>query len=292
MALAAYETIFRHSPLARVSSLEPIGMLAFVLGLGYFVAERAIRSEQRLFSISQELETARKIQQSILPTMTPSTPDLEIVARYIPMAEVAGDFYDFLDRGDGRLGVLVADVSGHGVPAAIIASMVKIALAAQEDHAEDPARVMAGMNHALCGKFEMAYVTAAYAVLDPTTRRLAYASAGHPPILLHRASGEIEPLKEGGLVLGFDPHASYSTASAQLSPGDRLLLYTDGLLEAADLRGAFFGDAQLFASLRATATLDLIAAVAHLIGDLNAWQGRGSALKDDVTIVAVALRQR
>jgi sigma-B regulation protein RsbU (phosphoserine phosphatase) len=288
-ALAAYETVFRHSPFAHTYSLEPVGMLAFILGLGYFVAERAIERERRLLSLSQELETARKIQQSILPASTPSTPELEIVAHYLPMAEVAGDFYDFMDRGDGKLGVLVADVSGHGVPAAIIASMVKIALAAQADHADNPALVIAGMNHALCGKFELAYVTAAYAFLDPTRRTLTYASAGHPPLLLHRAGGEIESLEEGGLVLGFNPDAAYSTASVNFYPGDRLLLYTDGLLEATDSRGAFYGDARLAENLRAGAGLKLTASVAHIIDDLNAWQGRGMPLTDDVTIVAVAL---
>ena len=288
--LAAYETLLRRSPLDSVTSLEPVGMLAFIVGLGYFVAELAIESERRLFSISKELETARNIQQSILPAATPSAPGLEIIASYLPMAEVAGDFYDFLDQGDGRLGVLVADVSGHGVPAALIASMVKIALAAQADYASDPARVIAGMNHALCGKFEFAYVTATYAFLDPTRRALAYASAGHPPILLLRANGEIETLEEGGLVLAYSPDAPYSAASVPLNPSDRLLLYTDGLLEAADLRGAFFGDARLFESLRKTVALDLPSSLAHLIGDLNAWRGPNAPLADDVTLVAVELR--
>jgi sigma-B regulation protein RsbU (phosphoserine phosphatase) len=288
--LAAYETLLLRSPLDIVISLEPVGMLAFIAGLGFFVAERAIESERRLFSISKELETARNIQQSILPAATPSAPGLEIVASYLPMAEVAGDFYDFLDQGDGRIGVLVADVSGHGVPAALIASMVKIALAAQADHANDPARVIAGMNHALCGKFEFAYVTGAYAFLDPTRRALTYASAGHPPILLLRATGEIESLGEGGLVLAFTPDAPYSTASVPLNPSDRLLLYTDGLLEAADPRGAFFGDARLFESLRKTAGLDLPAFLAHLISDLNDWRGSNAPVADDVTLVVVELR--
>jgi sigma-B regulation protein RsbU (phosphoserine phosphatase) len=146
---AAYETILLQSPLKRVNSFEPLGMLAFIVGLGYFVAQRAIDSEQRLFAISKELETARGIQQSILPAKTPSIADLQISARYMPMTEVAGDFYDFLDEGDGRVGILVADVSGHGVPAALIASMVKIAFAAQADHASDPAHVITGMNHIL-----------------------------------------------------------------------------------------------------------------------------------------------
>ncbi len=288
-ALASYETLLRRSPLDSINSLEPVGMLAFIARLGYFVPERAIESERRLFSISKELETARNIQQSILLATTPSAAGLEVIASYLPMAEVAGDFYDFPDQRNGRLVVLVADVSGHGVPAALIASMVKIAFAAQADHASDPARVIAGMNHALCGKFEFAYVTATYAFLDPTRRVLAYASAGHPPILLLRASGEIESLEEGGLVLAFTPDAPYSTASVPVNPGDRILLYTDGLLEAADLRGAFFGDARLFESLRGAAALDLPASLAHLIGDLNAWRGPTAPLTDDVTLVAVAL---
>src|SRR5215475_15696037 len=283
--LAAYETILRRS-----NYLEPVGMLAFIAGLGYFIAERAIESERRLFSISKELETARNIQQSILPAAMPLATGLEIFASYLPMAEVAGDFYDFLDQGGGRLGVLVADVSGHGVPAALIASMVKVAFAAQADHASDPARVIAGMNHALCGKFGFAYVTATYAFIDPTRRTLAYASAGHPPILLLRANGAIESLEEGGLVLAFTPDAPYLAASVTMNHGDRLLLYTDGLLEAADLRGAFFGDKRLFESLRAAAALDLPASIHHLIGDLNAWRGPNAPLTDDVTLVAVALR--
>jgi len=290
VVLAAYETIFRRSPLKSVNYLEPVGMLAFIAGLEYFVAERAIESERRLFSISKELETARNIQQSILPAATPSAPGLEIIASYLPMAEVAGDFYDFLDQGGGRLGVLVADVSGHGVPAALIASMVKVAFAAQADHASDPARVIAGMNHALCGKFEFAYVTATYAFIDPTRRTLAYASAGHPPILLLRANGEIESLEEGGLVLAFTPDTSYSNASIPLDPGDRLLLYTDGLLETADLRGTFFGDARLFESLRKAASHNLPTSLAHLISDLNSWRGPNAPLTDDVTLVTVELR--
>jgi phosphoserine phosphatase RsbU/P len=288
--LAAYETILLRSPLDSVISLEPVGMLAFVGGLGYFVAQRAIENEQRLFSISKELETARNIQQSILPAAIPSVAGLEIVASYTPMAEVAGDFYDFLDQDDGGLGILVADVSGHGVPAALIASMVKIALAAQADHASDPSRVITGMNHSLCGKFEFAYVTATYAFIDPTRRVLTYTSAGHPPILLVRASGEIESLQEGGLVLAFTPAAAYLNTLVPLNPGDRLLFYTDGLLEAADLRGAFFGDARLLESLRDAAALNLPASLAHLIGDMNAWRGPNSPLADDVTLVAVALQ--
>ena len=127
-------------------------------------------------------------------------------------------------------------------------------------------------------------------LIDRRLRPLAYASAGHPPILLLRANGEIETLEEGGLVLAYSPDAPYSAASVPLNPSDRLLLYTDGLLEAADLRGAFFGDARLFENLRKTVALDLPSSLAHLIGDLNAWRGPNAPLTDDVTLVAVELR--
>jgi serine phosphatase RsbU (regulator of sigma subunit) len=207
------------------------------------------------------------------------------------MAEVAGDFYDYLKHGDGRLGILVADVSGHGVPAAIIASMVKIALAAQVDHADDPARVVTGMNRALCGKFEAAFITATYAFLNPGRGHLAYAAAGHPPILLQRPGGAIESLEERGLPIGIDPGAAYTTRLAHLDPGDRLWLYTDGLLEAADPRGTFFGDQQILESLKATGALELPDSVDRLIDDLSAWRGRGASLNDDVTVLAVDLRE-
>src|SRR3954451_1957324 len=130
---------------------------------------------QQLLAIQKELETARLIQESILPQRVPQIEGLDIAARYIPMASVAGDFYDFIVVDNKHLGILIADVSGHGMPAALIASMLKIALAAESAHAEDPARVLLGLYQALCGKFQHHYVTAAYVFLDMEKRTLSYA---------------------------------------------------------------------------------------------------------------------
>src|SRR5260221_5073400 len=118
--------------------------------------------QEGLLEINKELQLANQTQSSILPREVPRLAGLEIVARYIPMSAVAGDFYDFLVVDDRRIGILVADVTGHGVPAALIASMLKVAFAGQTAHAEDPARVLAGLNRALCGKFEEHFVTSAY----------------------------------------------------------------------------------------------------------------------------------
>jgi phosphoserine phosphatase RsbU/P len=105
-----------------------------------------MENDRRLRELKHELETARQIQASVLPRQTPVIEGVAIAARLVPMTEVAGDFYDFLELGTGRLGILVADVSGHGVPAALIASMVKVALVAQAGHGDDPARALNGMN--------------------------------------------------------------------------------------------------------------------------------------------------
>ena len=129
---------------------------------------RGIRKQLalQLLTIQKELETAREIQLSILPEEIPKIGGLDIAARYIPMTSVAGDFYDFIVVDEKHLGILVADVSGHGMPAALIASMLKIAVAAQEPHAADPAQLLLGLNQALYGKFQRHYVTAAYLFLD------------------------------------------------------------------------------------------------------------------------------
>jgi serine phosphatase RsbU (regulator of sigma subunit) len=127
---------------------------------------------------------------------------------------------------------VVADVSGHGVPAALVASMLKVALAAEADRYDRPGDILTGINRALTGKVELAYVTACCVVVDPPRRSVAYALAGHPPPLLRRADGRIEPLTEGGIAMTWMPSAVYATTEVAFEPGDCLLLYTDGLTEA------------------------------------------------------------
>src|SRR5262249_32114832 len=192
--------------------------------------------------INKELEIARSIQSSILPKTIPAHAGLEIAARYVPMSAVAGDFYDFLPVDDKRLGILVADVTGHGVPAALIASMLKVAFVGQTAHAHDPALVLTGLNRALCGKFEEHFVTAAYLFVNLERAVLRYAAAGHPPQLLApgRSTSVVE-LAEGGLMLGLFPEAEYSYAEMPIASGSRCLLFTDGLLESANSAQEEFG---------------------------------------------------
>jgi phosphoserine phosphatase RsbU/P len=282
--IAVVENI-RHGVFGPVDA-EPLAMLILIACLGYVVVNRVFQTERRVAAVGRELETARQIQRSILPKSPPAIDGLSIAAHYDSMAEVAGDFYDFVVTPSGQLGVLVADVSGHGVPAALVASMVKIALAVQEGAIEDPGLVLTRMNRALCGRFELAYVTATFALIDPAARTLTYAAAGHPSPLLMRAVGHVESLDERGMVLGFLPDARYTSATVRdLAAGDRIVFYTDGITEASRSDGEFFGDRQFRDVLTVGVSQSTDRFLATLIDRARQWTGAGFA--DDVTVVVV-----
>jgi phosphoserine phosphatase RsbU/P len=256
---------------------------------------RGIREQlaQQLLAIQNELETARQIQLSILPSEIPKIEGLDIAARYVPMTSVAGDFYDFIVVDEKHIGILVADVSGHGMPAALIASMLKIALSAQGAHAADPAQVLAGLNQTLCGKFQYQYVTAAYLFVDMQKRTLIYAGAGHTPLLLWGGSSKgVRDVTENGLVLGKFPFATYSSVELPLTAGDRALLYTDGISETTNLAGVQFGiDCfKQFLGTEQSTSADQFAD--RLLEELSRWSARGSAedLDDDITMVAIHVK--
>jgi sigma-B regulation protein RsbU (phosphoserine phosphatase) len=223
-------------------NVEFLGFLIFVGCLGYISAYRTFANEERLLAINKELEIARRIQSSTLPQSVPILAGLEIAARYLPMSAVAGDFYDFLLIDERRVGILVADVTGHGIPAALIASMLKVAFAGQAPHASDPTRVLTGLNRVLCGKFAEHFVTAAYLFVDLEVSLLRYSAAGHPPLLLaSHTEGEVREIEENGLMLGLFPDAACASAQILIGPGDRCLLYTDGVLEAQNAAQEEFG---------------------------------------------------
>jgi serine phosphatase RsbU (regulator of sigma subunit) len=253
---------------------------------------RGIRQQlaQQLLAIQKELETARQIQLSILPESVPRIAGLDIAARYVPMAAVAGDFYDFIVLDNKRVGILVADVSGHGMPAALIASMLKIALAAQAEHAFDPAKVLHGLNQTLCGKFQHHFITAAYAFVDMEKRTLTYAGAGHPPLLLWGgASVGVRDISENGLFLGRFNFATYSSVEVPLAPGDWGLLFTDGISEATNPAQVEFGTERFRQFLAGEQNTSADQFADRLLKELSCWSARrrGEDLDDDITIVAV-----
>ena len=256
---------------------------------------RGIREQlaQQLQTIQKELETARQIQLSILPSEIPQIAGLDIAARYIPMTSVAGDFYDFIVVDEKHLGILMADVSGHGMPAALIASMLKIALAAQIPNASDPAQVLSGLNQALCGKFQHHYVTAAYLFLDMEKMLLKYAGAGHPPMLFWgTSSAGVRDVEENGLFLGKFPWATYSSIELPLRAGDWCLLYTDGISETTNHSEIEFGTDRFRQVVTTDQSTTANHFADHLLEELSLWAARGPGedLDDDVTVVPIHVK--
>jgi phosphoserine phosphatase RsbU/P len=226
----------------RGRSIEPIGFLVLLAALASIAVRRALATERKLIDMQQELSTARRIQSSILPQSAPSLKGIRLATRYHPMTSVAGDFYDFLTPMDDVLTILVADVSGHGVPAALVACMLKVCFAAQKDNAADPAAILSGLSAMLRDSLGGQYVTAACAAIDRKAQTVTYAGAGHPPTLLVRGeTGELVLLDENGLFIGPFPKATYANTSIPFHVGDRLLLYTDGITEANDPTGEELG---------------------------------------------------
>ena len=284
-----FENLVNNPFLKGAWNVEWAGVLAMLGCLGFVAVSKAVDNDRRLHELTHELETARQIQSSILPRGMPAIEGVALAARYLPMTAVAGDFYDFLNPGPGRVGVLVADVSGHGVPAALIASMVKVAFVAQSSHPDDPARVLAGMNQIFCGRLERQFVTAAYVYVDAVDGRLRYGSAGHPPALLVNRQGGVDEIAENGVMLGHFPEWTYTSVERPFQSGDRLILYTDGLIEATNGNGDFFDPERLrgFAGNGPARSADELAG--GLVSHVTAWSGRSPerGFDDDVTIVVI-----
>ncbi len=260
---------------------EPVGFLLILVALGLLAAERALERERRLKNVDYELETARRIQNSILPRSVPSIQGLVVAVRYEPMTEVAGDFYDFILIDGRRLTVLVADVSGHGVPAALIASMLKVAFGAQSECASNPAEVLSRMNAVLHGTLDRQFVTAACAHIDLAEGAVVYAGAGHPPSLLWKCrTSELVELAENGLFLGPFENAVYKNVRHPIEAGDFLLFYTDGLVEGTSSDGQPFGDDRLRSFVRSNPGREPTIFVDRLLE--TALIG---AREDDVTLV-------
>jgi serine phosphatase RsbU (regulator of sigma subunit) len=253
---------------------------------------REARSQlaEQLVALNNELEMARQIQLSILPHSIPKLPGLDIAARFLPMTSVAGDFYDFIQIDDKHIGILMADVSGHGLPSALIASMLQVALTGQAAHASEPTKVLVGLNRALCGKFIENFVTAAYLYLDLEKNLLRYAGAGHPPVLQWRDStGKAGKVLENGVVLGLIDEAEYQALEFPLEPGDRYVLYTDGIPEAANPSQELYGLDRFMHFMETHPSFKASQFTDALIAEIANWTGQSvdQGQQDDITLLVV-----
>jgi sigma-B regulation protein RsbU (phosphoserine phosphatase) len=258
----------------------------FLFSFAYVAAQKVFASERRLLTIESELEVARQIQASILPTSLPEVTNLRIAAAYRPMTAVAGDFYEFIQVDQHRVGILVADASGHGVPAALIASMIKVAAQSVVACAPDPAEVLRRLNRVLAGHLREQFVSAAYLWIDMEIARARYSAAGHPPLLCWQ-EGNLKRIESNGLLFGVVAESDYPVFEMGLNPGDRLVLYTDGVVEPENAAGESFGDRRLEQVVRDNQSRPPLDFSNQLLSEVRHWQPASQTQQDDITLIVI-----
>ena len=266
--------------------LGHLAFAVFLLSFALVAVQMISANERRLLSIENELEVARQLQFSILPTSIPEVRNVRIAVAYRPMTAVAGDFYEFIPADQKRVGFLVADVTGHGVPAALIASMIKVATQSVVACAHDPREVLRGLNRILFGQLHEQLVSAAYLWLDTENRQALYSAAGHPPLLRWR-EGKLERIESNGLLLGVIPDPDYPVSELPLCCGDRFLLYTDGVIEPENSRGDSFGDRKLEQVVRNNQSRQPSELSDQLLSEIRLWQPAPLVQQDDITLIVI-----
>ncbi|HSD03605.1 MAG TPA: SpoIIE family protein phosphatase [Gaiellales bacterium] len=246
--------------------------------------EAEIRSRERL---DQELAVARLIQQNFLPRALPEAAGWSVAADYRPAREVGGDFYDFIDLPDGRLGVVVGDVTDKGVPAALVMAATRSVLRASAQRLVEPGAVLQRVNDHLVPDIpENMFVTCLYGVLELETGRLVFANAGHN-LPMVASGGAVTELMARGMPLGLMPGMTYEETEAVLDPGAHLLLYSDGVTEAHDADREMFGGDRLATVMAEAGTRRGDALLRTLIAALGAFAAPGAEQEDDITLVAL-----
>lgn len=257
--------------------------------MGELIAElrTALETRTAYLALQQELEIARRVQLSSLPEALPPVPELELVGRMLPAREVGGDFYDFFELDAHRIGIVIGDVSGKGVPAALFMAISRTLLRALAQRYDRPGDCLARLNDLLVqNNQEELFVTVFYGILDRRTGELIYANGGHnPPVLV--TQGEPELLaRTGGIALAALDGLRYADRSVQVHPGDTLLLYTDGITEAVSAAGLEYGVERLAACLAEAGPSGATALLDRLIADVQRFAGT-EPQADDITCVAL-----
>lgn len=245
--------------------------------------EAEVAARQR---VESELEVARLIQQNFLPQELPQTPGWELAAHYAPARQVGGDFYDFIALEDGRLGVVVGDVTDKGVPAALVMAATRGILRAAAGRNLSPGAVLERVNDNLVPDIPpKMFVTCLYGILDPTDGRFEFANAGHNLPYVRTENGVVE-LRATGMPLGLMPGMSYEETKATLLPGESVLLHSDGLAEAHDEHRQMFGFPRLMGLVGKSAGGQRL--IDEVLADLRRFTGPGWEQEDDITLVGLS----
>lgn len=248
---------------------------------------RLLAVEQQEQLTQMEMGQASELQQNLLPSEAPGIPGYDIAGINLPCRTVGGDYFDFLQYSDGRLGLFIADVCGKGMPAALMMSSLQARVEMLSETEPDAAAALTVLNRIMSRRCPMGrFVTAFYGVLNPQSGELSYANAGHNYPMILRATGETETLRGAGLVMGLFGDVAYHPHRVELQRGDLLILYSDGATEASSLKGAQFGEQGLTSFLAARKAESCQAVLDDLVAHVRTWSGT-SVFADDFTVVLV-----
>ncbi|MFO0809753.1 MAG: SpoIIE family protein phosphatase [Gemmataceae bacterium] len=259
--------------------------------LDRLVAERTAQLGERDAQMRHNMEVAgRLMDRLLLPGAPPDWPELSWGVHYRPLDQLGGDYYDFAQPDRDHLGVLIADASGHSLPAALVAIMARIAFAETSRRSVRPGAVLAAMNARLQGLADERYVTAFYGVYDRRSRVLTYANAGHPPPLHYSTATRIVlPVEGRGFMLGIVPEAQYEEATLTLAPGDRLCLYTDGAPDSQSPEGMPFGVERMAAVIATEGEQPAAVLMQQIVNEILSFRGTRAA-GDDCTLLVAEVR--
>jgi len=271
------------------------GMLIFAYIIANVIQERETKKERDAYQMElqkkqAELSIASDIQRSFLPERIPTLTGFDIAATSIPAKEVGGDFYDFLAE-DNRLGFIIADVSGKSVSAALFMAYSRIIMRAVAASMKGLSHILREANNTMVAdsgsRNSGMFVTLFFGQISPLNRTVSYANAGHnPPQLFRAGAGMFESLEVTGVALGMMGEMEYEEKHVDLRPGDVLVLYTDGLVEAVDRKGDFFGIQRLNSSIRASVHLSAKEIMDHILGDLSCFSA-DLERADDITVIVI-----
>jgi len=237
--------------------------------------------------IEEQLSIARTIQKTFLPKQVPKIPGYDIWGTNIPSGEVGGDYYDFIDIVDNQLGITIADVSGKGIPAALIMASFRASLIAEIRNNYAIRSICHKVNNLLCESLEPEnFVTAIYGVLDTKNSIFTFSNCGHNPGLLLRTGGGIENLSEGGILMGIRPNSQYEERPVYIAPGDTLCFFTDGVTEAEDARGEQFETDRVIEIIEQTRDLPAARIGAKIIKAVRDFADKDYGM-DDLTLIII-----
>lgn len=283
--------------LARIRTVMMIVLvnaaLAVVVGIALHTYDRMRRQIEAQYqalrekeAMERELSIAREVQRELLPRGSPTIAGLSLAGACRPAVGVGGDYYDYLQFSDDRVGLVIADVAGKGIPAALLMAGLQASVRSLAAPSVDPGEVNRQLNGMLYRSTTTSrYATLFFGVYDARRRTLSYSNAGHfPP--LHLGANDVGRLCADGIPLGLMEDARYEQGSRTFLPGDVLALYTDGIVEAPDKAGVEFGEERLIQALRRHQGRDLDEIIVSVLGEVERWTGGGAA-HDDATLVLV-----